>query len=152
MAPVQKPTTDHFRSSRKSINIQTRALRKWSEWSSHFSERISPSRSSQVSVEDGHGGFEGGGKAGSSVETHPADPQESGTENDLTARCVRLDGLSFDHPPDVGRLENDSLGSPSSSLANEVRVCETSNSRGNFDWSTSSIWEKKLELIACQAG
>jgi len=67
-------------------------------------------RARQVGVENGESGLHGCGKTRSTVETEPTDPKEDCTEDDLG---------------DVGRFKDDSLGSISSSVADKIRVGET---------------------------
>jgi len=67
-------------------------------------------RSSEIGVEDGECCLERSGETRSTVESEPSDPEEDCTEYNLT---------------DVGGLEDDSVGTPSSSFTDKVRVGET---------------------------
>ena len=83
-------------------------------------------RSGEVGVENGQSGFERGGKARSTVETQPADPEEYRTEDDLR---------------DVLGLEEDTFGPVVSPFTDKVRVGKTADTGSDFNGDAAGIVE-----------
>jgi hypothetical protein len=86
----------------------------------------------EVGVERCHGCLQVGGKGATGVETEPSDPEEHCAEDDVTDV--------------VGFVEN-SFGPVATSLADEIRVGESTDPRGDLDGDATGVYRSTRQHI-----